>query len=53
MSDKPKITDEELKKGAENLAKVSEDELAAREAEKKKRMEELEKVKAAYENADQ
>ena len=52
MSDKPKITDEDLKKGAENLAKVSEDELAAREAEKKKRQEELEKVKAAYEAAE-
>ena len=28
MSDKPKITDEDLKKGAENLSKVSDEEKA-------------------------
>ena len=49
MSDKQKITNEDLKEGAENLAKVSAEELAAREEEKKKRAEELERVKAAYE----
>ena len=52
MSDKPKITDADLKEGAENLSKVSEEELAKIEAEKKKRAEELEKVKAAYEAAN-
>lgn len=52
MSDNPKITDADLKEGAENLAKVSEDEKAKIEAEKKKRQEELEKVKAAYEAAN-
>jgi hypothetical protein len=37
---------EEIKKGV-SLQKVDEDELKRREAEKKKRMEELEKVKQA------
>ena len=53
MSDKQKITDEDLKAGAEKLATVSAEELAKREEEKKKRQEELERVKAAYEKADQ
>jgi hypothetical protein len=52
MSDKPKITDEDLKAGAQNLAKVSKEELAKREEEKKKRAAELERVKAAYEAAN-
>ena len=39
---------EEIKKGG-SLQKVDEAELAEREAEKKKRMEELEKVKQALE----
>ena len=53
MSDKPKITDADLKEGAENLAKVSEEELARIKAEKEKRAEELAKVKAALEKAGQ
>ncbi|MHA1110752.1 MAG: hypothetical protein ACTSRE_06590 [Promethearchaeota archaeon] len=52
MSEKPTITNADLKEGAENLAKVSEEEKAKIEDEKKKRQEELEKVKAAYEAAN-
>ena len=46
MAPVDKEMQEEIKKGV-SLAKVDETELQAREAEKKKRMEELEKVKAA------
>ena len=42
---------EEIKKGG-SLHKVDEAEVAAREAEKKKRMEELEKVKQALEGQE-